>query len=337
MLRTRKIWLCVCGVLGACAQLGGFEDFREGSSSGGTATVEPGGAGSGGGGAGKASTAGKAGATNAGSPAAAGNVAIEGGAGNGGSDAQGGVPPEAGGGNVTDGGSGGSGPTGLLTDCVLLLHFEEAGWSMQADEVKDSSGLGNHGTAATSSLTTAAQGKFGRAAKLDGTGGVVVPDAASLHPSASLTVTAWVNPTVIETNGSGIINKRRGFGSDTAFSLFLLRDADPNSHLFGDVQGEESRFLSASAFLPNAWAHVALVFDGSAPPSMRSKLYVNGELDITSSDTASQIEPYTSDIVIGDLVGGGERFTGLIDEVAMWTRALSAAEIHDVFAAKAPL
>lgn len=335
MRRTRASWLWVCGALGACAQLGGFEDFREGSSNGGKSGAEPGGAGGLGAAsatAGKASTAGKAGATGAGAAAVAGNPTGEGGGDN---DGQGGAPTE--GGNAGMAPMGGSGPTGLLADCVLLLHFEEASWSTQAAEVRDSSGFGNHGTAATAGLTTTAQGKFGRAAKFDGSGGVVVPDAASLRPDVALTVTAWVNPTFIETNGSGIVSKRRGFGSDTAFSLFLLRDADPDSHLFGDVQGEESRFLSVSPFVPNSWAHVALVFDGSAAPSVRSKLYVNGELDITSADTAANIQPYTSDVVIGHLVGGGETFTGLIDEVAVWTRALSASEIHDVFVAAGPL
>lgn len=335
MLRARTSWLSVCGLLAACAQLGGFEDFHEGNANGGTSAGEPGGEGgdaaTGGATAGKSAAAGKSGSTNAGSAAVAGSTTNEGGGGN---DGQGGAPPEGGGGPMP---TGGNGPTELLTDCVLLLHFEEASWSMQADEVRDSSGLGNHGTPSTNSLTTSPQGKFGRAAKLDGSGGVVVPDAASLRPRSALTVAAWVNPTVIETNGSGIVNKRRGFGSDTAFSLFLLRDADPASHLFGDVQGEESRFLSVSSFVPNAWAHVALVFDGSAAPSARSKLYVNGALDVTSGDTAAQIEAYTSDIVIGDLVGGGERFTGLIDEVAVWTRALSATEIHDVFMTAGPL
>jgi hypothetical protein len=203
--------------------------------------------------------------------------------------------------------------------------------------VRDSSGFGNHGRAATNSLTTAAQGKFGRAAKLDGSGGVVVADAASLRPSVALTVMAWVNPTVIDENGSGIVNKRRGFGSDTAFSLFLLRDAATVSLLYGDVQGEDNRFTSVSTFVTNAWAHVALVFDGSATPSARTKLYVNGQLDKVSGDASAQIEAYTSDVVIGDLVGGGNRFTGLIDEVAVWTRALSADEIHDIFVAPGPL
>ena len=334
MRRTQAIWLCVGSALGACAQLGGFEEFREGGSSGGTSGSAPGGAGGSGAAAaaaGKTTTAGKAGATTAGSAGTSGSPASVGGVGG---DGQGGAPPEGGGGMQP---VAGSGPTELLTDCVLLLHFEEASWSMQADEVRDSSGFGNHGAAATSSITTAAQGKFGRAAQFDGSGGVVVPDAASLRPSVGLTVTAWVNPTFIETNGSGIVNKRRGFGSDTAFSLFLLRDANPESHLFGDIQGEESRFVSVSPFVSNTWAHVALVFDGSATPSARSKLYVNGALDRTNVEPAAQIEPYTSDVVIGDLVGGGERFTGLIDEVALWTRALSAAEIHDVFVATGPL
>jgi hypothetical protein len=148
---------------------------------------------------------------------------------------------------------------------------------------------------------------------------------------------AWVNPTFIDELGSGIVTKRRGLGTDTAFSLFLLRDAATVSLLYGDVQGEDNRFTSVSTFVTNNWAHVALVFDGSAAPSARTKLYVNGQLDKVSGDASAQIQAYTSDVVIADLVGGGNRFTGLIDEVAVWTRALSANEIHDIFLAPGPL
>jgi hypothetical protein len=131
MLRRRAICLALCSVLGACAQLGSFEDFRAGSSRGGTSMNEPGGNGSSA--AGKAGTTDKAGATSAGSPARAGSSTNEGG---GGSDGQGGAPPEGGGGSMQP--VGGSGPSALLTDCVLLLHFEEASWSMLADEVVES-------------------------------------------------------------------------------------------------------------------------------------------------------------------------------------------------------
>lgn len=322
--------------VGACAQLGGFEDFGTDSSTGGTdsaaaGTDSPIGAGGSDGTMGGGAAAGKAGSSSksgaGGGSAGSAPIAAEGGAaglpGTGG-QAGDGSPP-------TDGGA-----PALLDDCVLLMHFEEAGWSMKAGEVKDSSGFGNHGTASASTITTSgpAQGKFGRAAKLDGSGAIVVPDAASLHAGAALTVAAWIYPTTITGNGPGIVSKRRGFGSDTAFALFLY---DTPVTFFADVQGEDDRFHGAVVFLPNVWHHVALVYDGSLEQADRSRLYVDGQLDAVGGEHAAQIEPYTSDLSIGDLPAGGDRFIGLIDEVAVWTRALGPSEIQAVFAAPAAL
>jgi hypothetical protein len=331
-LRKKLVWLGSCAVLAACAQLGGFEDFSpdpsaggEDSTAGGTDSVA-GRAGTGtGGGAGKAGSSASSGA--GGSSAGAPPSAVEGGAGGSpglGGQAGDGSPPTS------------AGAPSLLDDCVLLMHFEEASWSMKSGEVKDSSGLGNHGTATASTITTSApaQGKFGRAAKLDGSGAIVVPDAVSLHAGAALTVAAWIYPTTITSNGPGIVSKRRGFGSDTAFALFLY---DSPVTFFADVQGEDDRFHSLAVFLPNVWHHVALVYDGSLAQNNRSRLYVDGQLDTIGVEHAAELEPYTSELSIGDLPGGGERFIGLIDEVAVWTRALGPAEIQDVYAAPAAL
>ena len=63
------------------------------------------------------------------------------------------------------------------------------------------------------------------------------------------------------------------------------------------------------------------VKSSSGTAAERSSLYVNGMLDVTSGEPSTEIEPYTSDVVIGNLIGGGVPFSGLIDEVAIWTRA----------------
>ncbi|MES1183425.1 MAG: LamG domain-containing protein [Myxococcales bacterium] len=329
-LRKKLVWLGSCAVLAACAKLGGFEDFSPDNSAGGEDSTA-GGTDSVAGRAGAGTTVGKAGSSTSsgtgGSSAGAPPSAVEGGAGGSpglGGQAGDGSPPTS------------AGAPSLLDDCVLLMHFEEASWSMKPGEVKDSSGSGNHGTATASAITTSAlaQGKFGRAAKLDGSGGIVVPDAASLHAGAALTVAAWIYPTTITSNGPGIVSKRRGFGSDTAFALFLY---DSPVTFFADVQGEDDRFHSVAVFLPNVWHHVALVYDGSLAQNSRSRLYVDGQLDTIGVEHAAELEPYTSELSIGDLPGGGERFIGLIDEVAVWTRALGPAEIQDVYAAPAAL
>jgi hypothetical protein len=222
-------------------------------------------------------------------------------------------------------------PTSLLTGCVLLLHMEETSWS-GAGAVKDSSGQGNNGTA-TGTATTTSAGKFGRAASLDGSGWIDVTDKPSLHVSDKLTIAAWIYPTALSDGSAspGIFSKRRGFGDNVAFTLFLYT----NNQAYVDVQA--ARFNGNFVFGNNTWYHVAIVYDGAlVDPTQRAKLYVNGTLDRAHTADAT-ITPNTENLQIGNLPNGGHTFTGRIDEVAMWTRALSAEEIKKVAEATGPL
>lgn len=218
---------------------------------------------------------------------------------------------------------------------VLNMHMEEASWAGVAGEVKDSSGAGNNGTA-VGTATTTADGKFGRGGLFDGKGSVTIPDSSSLHASTVLTLAAWIYPTALvatdTVTAQGIISKRAGYDDNSAFSMFLS-----GGKLYVDIQTENNRFASNATFTNNQWYHVAVVFDGSLPAASRVSVYINGVLDITANEDSAAIAPYTSNLVIGLLPNGGENFIGRIDEVGMWTRALSAAEIASLYTTNANL
>src|SRR5215211_2116757 len=75
------------------------------------------------------------------------------------------------------------------------------------------------------------------------------------------------------------------------------------------------------------WRHVAM--------SVRSgdtQLYVNGSLVGTNTQTFTSIVP-TSDLRIGSGYNQGRFFNGDIDEVGVYNRALSAAEVQAIHAA----
>ena len=75
-----------------------------------------------------------------------------------------------------------------------------------------------------------------------------------------------------------------------------------------------------------AWHHIAIVYDGA-----KGYLYVDGVLDISDTYAGGVLE-YTSDnrLQIGKGTDGyiGE---GLIDEVCIYNRALTQAEITDLY------
>lgn len=318
--------LAFAGLTGGCNLLFGIEGGQVDAAGG------LGGGGVGAAGGGTAGTGGTGGTTGGG-----GTVASTGGGGTGGTTATGGAGGMGGaGGTTATGGAGGTGGTGgtggagggPITDgLALLLHMDEADWTA-GDSVVDASGNGNHGTVSGTAVPTA-DGKIGGAGLFDGSGWIVVPDADSLHPTDELTCAVWVFPTgladgVTMLPSPGIVSKREAFGANVAFTMFVYE----LNNAYVDIQAD--RFHSDAALSNGEWYHLAFVYDGKAESALRTRIYVNGVLDsVHASD--SSFSPNTQDVQVGGLPGGGEPFIGKLDELALWTRALTPAEIQSVY------
>jgi hypothetical protein len=225
---------------------------------------------------------------------------------------------------------------GLLADLVLLLHFEETSFA-GAGAIKDSSGKGNHASQAGNPTGTqpVSSGKFGGAAFfVNGTGWLEIPDSPSLEPTTKLTLAAWVNyATALGSNVSpGIIVKRLGFGA-ASYTLFLWNNGGPVQSY---VDIEEARLNSSAQVLTNAWYHLAAVYDGTVPSVT---VYVNGTMSgVLTANVPPTLPASNLPVRIGDLPDGGNTLdNGRIDEVAIWSRALSAAEVMTLASATGPL
>jgi hypothetical protein len=84
------------------------------------------------------------------------------------------------------------------------------------------------------------------------------------------------------------------------------------------------RQTSAIRPLPvDRWSALALTYDGASV-----RLFVDGR-EVASRAVAGMIQPSESPLWIGGNLPYGEHFLGLIDEVRVYDRALSAAEIRD--------
>jgi glucose/arabinose dehydrogenase len=179
----------------------------------------------------------------------------------------------------------------------------------------DSSGAGNGGAISGPVWTTA--GKFGSALTFDGVNDwVSVPDAASLDVSR-MTLEAWVRPTLLGAWRTVLLKERPG---GIVYGLYVSQSA---SRPVGQVDiGGERDALGTAAVPLNAWTHLAVTYDGSM-----LRLFVNGVASGTAAFTGS-IPASTGVLRIGGNSIWGEWFRGSLDELRLYNRALSPAEIQ---------
>jgi hypothetical protein len=73
------------------------------------------------------------------------------------------------------------------------------------------------------------------------------------------------------------------------------------------------------------WTHLAATYDNRV-----MRLYVDGEL-VGELPRGGKVTPGTADLTVGSYAPGHARafFEGILDEVAIWDRPLSAVEIQE--------
>ena len=221
----------------------------------------------------------------------------------------------ASGGSIVGGSSGGTGVS--TAGLVAAYGFDET----SGTQVSDTSGKGNHGTLSNATRTT--QAKFGRALSFSGSNSLVtVSDSNSLDLTSGMTLSAWVYPTTWASGWKTVMMKERSGG--LAYALESNSDAGlPNSTL---SIGGYDRQLTAGSHLPsNTWTHLAATYDGTT-----QRLYVNGVQVGSRAQTGTLAVSANPLRIGGNTVWANEYFQGLIDEVRIYNRALSQAEIAAV-------
>jgi hypothetical protein len=146
---------------------------------------------------------------------------------------------------------------------------------------------------------------------------VTVADSASLDLVSGMTVEAWVRPSRLGGWRTVVFKERSG---GVVYGL----DADAaGGRPLGQVDIGGERNAVGSASLPlNVWSHLAVTFDGSVV-----RLFVNG-VQAGSLPFVGSMAASTGPLRLGGNGVWGEWFAGLIDEVRVYNRALSANEIQ---------
>ena len=172
-------------------------------------------------------------------------------------------------------------------------------------------------------------GEVGQAFSFNGSNSYVsIQDSPSLDAFTSrITIELWMKSGDLTANSDwkGLVTKGnsswRLMGTSGAKTVYLGLDGVSNGYMGGTRNVKDGQ-----------WHHVAGVYDGT-----NMFLYVDGTLD-ASQPATGLISQNTYPVCLGELTEGPSGlqpylFNGLIDEVSIYNRALTASEIQAIYAA----
>lgn len=209
-------------------------------------------------------------------------------------------------------------PTGL----VLAMNFDEA----SGTSVLDHSGLAtpNNGTMNAGVVRVGGRSAAaGSALQFNGTSGMVsIPDAASLDLTSAVTISAWVRWSG-GADWQSLILKERGTAANPGLS-YSLYASDPTRNRpagFFRLLGVDQSIASTTALPLNTWVHIAVTYGGGF-----MRFYVNG-VQVSQVAQSGNLTASANPLRIGGNAIWGEFFAGQVDDVRIYNRVLTAADI----------
>ncbi len=219
-----------------------------------------------------------------------------------------------------------SSPATLTVNPAPLCYPQPPGlvnWWRAEGDATDSAGTNNGSLQGSAGFVA---GEVGQAFSVDGvTGYVSIPDAPALDSfTNAITIELWMKSANTGNNADweGLVTKGntswRLMATTSAKTVYLGLSGTSSPDLFGTRNVNDGQ-----------WHHVAATYDGSTV-----SLYVDGTLDV-SHPAIGQIAQNGFPLYIGGdsqpPQGHTYLFSGALDEVSLYSRALSAGEIAAIY------
>ncbi len=175
-------------------------------------------------------------------------------------------------------------------------------------------------------------GRLGNAAQFDGRSIFDAGDIGGFGFYDKFTFAAWIYPHDVD--DGMILSKMTDTARADGYSL-VLADGKLQLNLVKRWLDDSLRVETRQALQPNRWHHIAATYDGSRVATGIS-LYIDGQRQPlhVNLDELNQSFNTAEPLRIGAGGGGDSLFDGLIDDVRIYDRRLSSAEVQLVATAE---
>lgn len=197
--------------------------------------------------------------------------------------------------------------------------------------------LGSGGAAMNGSLNGNASitnsGRYGSALCLDGASDLEIGNAVT-PLDCNPTGASWTYALWLKTGAAGAVFGYQGDGTwgTDATTFYLNNNGTSPGTKAGGVRYGDGWLTGTTTLNNNTWHFIAITVSGGT-----KTIYVDGKVDARTGTTGwtAPAMTYANQFLIGDTPDpgdGGVSFAGLIDEVYLFNRALSQAEITNIMA-----
>ena len=179
-------------------------------------------------------------------------------------------------------------------------------------------------------------GKIGGAISANGVNQYVTVPAINLSGTSTVTVAMWVNRTYSTVGGHALVEASTNFNnSTTGFGLFP--DDSTCSGIMAGVHGNGGYSINCyKQPSSGAWHHLAVVYDKTQPGNSEVALYIDGVLQTPTKNlyTVSNTNAFGNNPIYLFSRGGTQEYTaGVMDDLRLYNRALSASEVQQLYQA----
>jgi hypothetical protein len=202
-------------------------------------------------------------------------------------------------------------------------------WKMQGN-AEDSTPYSNNGTVNGATLTTDREGAANSAYSFNGGSGNNITVASTFGlGTANLTISCWVYVPSTSDHGAFVKIGNNQSASNNGYAIGIGSGTyDTNGDTFLLLY-EGVRWISTSTAIPVGWHLFTMTVNGSGVPSA----YMDGSL-LGSYSGTSPSAPTSSQTDIGGYTSSSPSnryFNGLISDVRVYNRALSATEVSNLY------